>query len=292
VAIACVLAGAVLLLQRERDVSAQPGPAPSHARAVAPLPTAAPGAAQLAVAGVEKGACLAYRPTSGDRGRTVFLDAGHGGPDPGTQGSGVTEKDATLAVELNLTALLRADGYRVVDSRTADTSVAKMTDADFDQGSLRGSALVKDLLARIDCANAARADVLVAIHFNGFDDPTAGGSETFYDNERTFSARSQKLAQSLQSAVVRELGLDDRGATPDDQLDAETITDAGASYGHLVELGPPQAGLVDRPSSMPGALVEPLFLTAPSEGTLAATSAGRASLARALFDGLTAYLGG
>jgi N-acetylmuramoyl-L-alanine amidase len=281
-------------VHHQRDASAQPAPGSTHARArvAASLPTPAAGAAQLAVAGLENGACMAYRPTSGDRGRTVFLDAGHGGPDPGTSGSGVMEKDVTLAVELRLTALLRGDGYRVVDSRTGDTSVAKMSDADYDQGALRGSAVVKDLLARIDCANAAKADVLVAIHFNGFDDPTAGGSETFYDTQRTFGAKSQQLAQSLQTAVVNELGLDDRGATPDDQLDAGTLTNAGASYGHLIELGPAQAGLVDRPSTMPGALIEPLFLTSPAEGGLAATAAGQAKVAKAMYDGLTVYLGG
>lgn len=284
----------MLLLQRERDVSAHPGPSSTHprSRTAISLPTPAPGAAQLAVAGLEKGACLAYRPTNGDRGRTVFIDAGHGGPDPGTQGSGMLEKEVTLAVELELTRLLRADGYRVVDSRTGDTSVALLGDADFDQGSLRGSALVKDLRARIDCANAAHADVLLSIHFNGFDDPTAGGSQTFYDADRTFSARSQRLAASVQAAVVKDLGLNDRGATRDDQLDAGTITDTGATYGHLVELGPPVAGWVDHPSAMPGALVEPLFLTAPDEGRLAATPAGRAKIAQALYDGLTTYLGG
>jgi N-acetylmuramoyl-L-alanine amidase len=35
------------------------------------------------------GACMSYPPTSGDRHTTVFLDAGHGGLDPG--GVGVTE---------------------------------------------------------------------------------------------------------------------------------------------------------------------------------------------------------
>lgn len=262
------------------------------ARRAAGAPTAPPGAVQLRVDGLDPTACFAYPPTSRNRGKTVFLDAGHGGPDPGTEGGGTTEKDATLAVELTLASLLRADGYRVVVSRTADTAVVKLTDADFDGGALRGSALHRDLVGRIDCANAAKATALLAIHFNGFDDPTAGGSETFYDAERPFAGQNQKLAEDVQASVVKELGLDDRGATSDDQLDASTITDTGAAYGHLVELGPMMAGWVDQPSAMPGALVEPLFLTSPDEGRLAASAQGRAKIARALYDGLVGYLGG
>ena len=288
-ALACATVPAVLLVQHLVDARAA-GPVPVHPVAGRPAPP--PGGAQLAVAGLDPSACYAFRATANDRGRTVFLDAGHGGPDPGTEGSGTTEKDATLAVELALAGLLRADGYRVVVSRTADTAVTRITDADLDGGALRGSALHRDLVARIDCANASRAEALLAIHFNGFDDPTATGSETFYDSERPFAARNQKLAEAVQRSVVKELRLDDRGTTADDDLDASTITEIGASYGHLVELGPPQAGWVDRPSAMPGALVEPLFLTAPDEGRLAASASGQARVARALYDGLTSYLGG
>ena len=284
VAAACALVGAVLLVQRLVDAR---GDAP-----VVKTVAATRGAVQLPVSGLDPSACYAFPPTAGDRGKTVFLDAGHGGADPGTEGSGIQEKEATLAVEVALAGLLRADGYRVVVSRTADTAVTRITDADLDGGALRGSALHRDLVARIDCANAAKADTLLAIHFNGFDDPTAGGSETFYDAERPFAARNQKLAEAVQAAVVKELRLDDRGATSDDDLDASTVTDAGAAYGHLVELGPAMPGWVERPSTMPGALAEPLFLTAPDEGRLAASTAGRAKIAKALYDGLVGYLGG
>src|ERR1700736_5133288 len=40
------------------------------------------------------GACRSFRPTSGDRHLTVFLDAGHGGVDPG--GVGTTESGQTV----------------------------------------------------------------------------------------------------------------------------------------------------------------------------------------------------
>jgi N-acetylmuramoyl-L-alanine amidase len=274
----------------------QGGPQPSHRPVGAAQPTPVPQAdgRQLPVAGLDPGACRSFRPTGPANGHTVFLDPGHGGPDPGgsgqlSDGTLVVEKEATLAVAQDLSGLLRADGYRVVISRTGDTAVAHLTDADLDGGSLRGSALHRDLLVRIACANASGADVLVAIHFNAFDDPSATGAETFFDPARPFADRSRKLAASLQAALTTQLDLDDRGVASDEDLAAPTITDAGAAYGHLVELGPPEAGWVDTPSAMPGALVEALFLTAPGEAALAAHAEGRARIAGALAAGLRAY---
>ena len=77
------------------------------------------------------GACVAFAPTAGNRNETVFLDAGHGGIDPGGVGtteSGriITEAAETLRVELDATSLLRADGFRVVVSRTTNSTVVRL----------------------------------------------------------------------------------------------------------------------------------------------------------------------
>ena len=178
-----------------------------------PAPTNQPAAdgAQLVVAGLDPSACWAYRPTGAANGRTVFLDAGHGGPDPGgsgelNDGTPVVEKVATLAVAGYLSQRLRAQGYRVVLSRTGDTAVTQLTDADLDSGSMRGSALHRDLLARIACANASAADALVAIHFNAFDDSSATGAETFLDPAvQAFWVRDEDVV-SHQLAARAELG--------------------------------------------------------------------------------------
>jgi len=89
---------------------------------------------------------------------------------------------------------------------------------------------------------------------------------------------------------VAALRLQDRGARPDDQLDVPTLTDAGASYGHLIQLGPPQPGLVSRASAMPGALTEPLFVTEPSEAALVVSAEGRERITGALASGLEGFL--
>lgn len=250
----------------------------------------------IALDGLQTGACVAFAPRSGGGDRTVFIDPGHGGLDPGVVGQAggqqVLEKDAALAVALRLSSLLEADGYRVVLSRTTDSSVIKLAAGDSVTGALTDSAEHRDLVTRAACANAADASVLISIHFDGFDDPSVGGTDTFYDSVRPFAADSKRLAGDLQAALVSGLGTSDRGIWTDDQLAAPTLTRSGSLYGHLIELGPAAAGWVDNPSQMPGALVEPLFITDPSEAQIAASARGQQQIAQALREGVDRYLGG
>jgi N-acetylmuramoyl-L-alanine amidase len=259
---------------------------------------AAPGpalvASQVSLPGLEAGACMSLPPNRAGSGQTVFIDPGHGGLDPGvvvgTAGHKVLEKDATLAVASRLSDLLRADGYRVVMARTQDTTMFKLVGTDSVMGSLTASAEHRDLAARVACANAAGAAALLSIHFDAFSDSTVGGTETFYDPARTFAAANHRLATNLQSALVAALGTADRGVWTDDQLAAPTLTSAGTTYGHLIELGPTASGWVDAPSQMPGALVEPVFLTNPAEARLASGASGQQQIAAALEVGLVKFL--
>jgi N-acetylmuramoyl-L-alanine amidase len=90
------------------------------------------GAQAIDASAFSSGACVAYPATSGSRGETVFLDAGHGGIDPGAVGStesgqAVHEADVTLPIELDAMRLLTAEGFRVVVSRTRAESVVRLT---------------------------------------------------------------------------------------------------------------------------------------------------------------------
>lgn len=243
---------------------------------------------------LESGACMSLAPTHAGSGQTVFIDPGHGGLDPGVVGGTsahqVLEKDVALAVASRLSDLLRSAGYRVVMARTQDSTVIKLSSSDSVYGSLTASAEHRDLAARAACANAAGAAALISIHFDAFADPSVGGTETFYDPARTFAAANRKLATDLQSALVASLGTSDRGVWTDDQLAAPTLTSSGSSYNHLIELGPMSAGWVDAPSTMAGALVEPLFLTNSAEAGVAADPSGQQAIAVALESGLVKFL--
>jgi N-acetylmuramoyl-L-alanine amidase len=261
-----------------------------------PPPTKVLASSQVPVTGIDTGACISYPATGGQSGKTIFIDAGHGGLDPGVVGSAggkqVLEKDATLAVATRLGALLRADGYGVVMARTQDSSVTRLAASDSITGALTNSAEHRDLVTRAACANASNASVLVSIHFDGFSDPSVGGTETFYDSARPFAATSKRLAADLQAGLVSGLGTSDRGVWTDDQLAAPALTSSGNSYGHLIELGPASAGWVDDPSQMPGALVEPLFITNPTQAAIASDPAGQQRIAQAMEAGLIKFFSG
>lgn len=91
---------------------------------------------------------------------TVFIDAGHGGRDPGTSHNDVLERLVTLDVAMTLGRLLEANGLEVVYSRTRDMAVS--------------------LSERTRKANAARADLFVSVHVNANQDRSVNGFETYY----------------------------------------------------------------------------------------------------------------
>jgi N-acetylmuramoyl-L-alanine amidase len=259
-----------------------------------PSPPATSVANHVLLPDLESGACMSLAATHAGSGQTVFIDPGHGGLDPGVVGGTaarpVLEKDATLAVASRLSDLLRAAGYRVVMARTQDTTVIKLSSSDSVYGSLTASAEHRDLATRAACANAAGAAALLSIHFDAFGDSSVGGTETFYDAARSFAPASRVLATDVQTALVAALGTADRGVWTDDQLAAPTLTSSGSTYNHLIELGPTSAGWVDEPSQMAGALVEPLFLTNPTEARVASDPSGQQVIAAALEAGLVKFL--
>ena len=69
------------------------------------------------------------------------------------------------------------------------------------------------------------------------------------------------------------------------------LTAAGARYGHEALLGPYAKGWVSHPTYMPGAIIEPLFLTRPTEADIAYSAAGQAVLARAIVMAVQQFLG-
>ena len=119
----------------------------------------------------QAGSCILFAPTDGDRHQTVFLDAGHGGTDPGASGETevgqtVYEAHLTLPVELDAAALLRSEGFAVVVSRTRDSLVGRLGPQDFSGGLLTPQGVHDDIAARDECADLARASVLIGIYFD------------------------------------------------------------------------------------------------------------------------------
>jgi N-acetylmuramoyl-L-alanine amidase len=236
-----------------------------------------------------QGACTEFVPGGGAaRDETVFIDAGHGGIDPGgtgetSSGAEVTESVINLAVTLDAMKILTSEGYTVVVSRTEQTTVLKLESGDTDEGLLSVTGVEQDLAARDQCANMAHANLLVGIYMNAGAADEAG-SVTIYDDARPFAADNIKFADLLQADVLADLNAHGyqipNGGVNNDAGYGSTTSQAGASYGHLELLGPsyPADGFTT-PSEMPGALIEPLFLTDPFEATIADSSSGQQLIA-------------
>jgi len=186
----------------------------------------------------------------------IVIDAGHGGKEIGTShtfpdGTILMEKNETLAVATRTAAILRQAGFTVYQTRTKDSWVDdNMRDVTGD-GKVD---LADDLQARIDMANNAHASLFLSIHFNGNDKTSLRGTTVYYDADRPFSRRSLYFATLIDQETVAALK---RIGYADLDLGVNTDSQAVGSGEHFYVLGPDAA----RPSQMPGALVEGLFLT-------------------------------
>jgi N-acetylmuramoyl-L-alanine amidase len=249
----------------------------------------------------EPGSCEWFGATAGDRHKTVFLDAGHGGLDPGgvgtTESGQITyEADQTLPVELDTMALLRADGFDVVVSRTRASTVARQQPGDISDGLFTEQGEHRDIAARDVCANMVKADILVGIYFDAGTSSSNAGSVTGYDADRPFAVENLRLATLIQNDVLAAMNaqgwaIPDDGVVTDDVLGGPALSEAAADYGHLLLLGPAEAGYFSTPSQMPGALIEPLFITDPFEGSLAADPLDQKVIAQGLASGIEQYFG-
>jgi N-acetylmuramoyl-L-alanine amidase len=218
-------------------------------------------------------------------------------------GDSIYEADITLPVELDTMSLLRAAGYTVVVSRTTNATVLKMGPEDFEEGTLTLQAAIDEVEARDRCANLAHAEAMIGIYFDSGSGPDNAGCLTGYDTARPFAAANARLAQLVQTDVLDALNakgwdIPDQGAVTDDELgslvpsDDSTgpLTEDQANYDHLLLLGPGEAGYQLSPSEMPGVVVEPLYLTDPFEGSIAASETGQRVIGRALADAVEQFL--
>jgi N-acetylmuramoyl-L-alanine amidase len=210
-------------------------------------------------------------------------------------GQAIHEANQTLPVELDAMALLRGDGYRVVVSRTRNSTVLRPGPGDVATGAFTLKGEHADVASRDVCANLAKATILLGIYFDAGTSSTNAGSVTGYDSVRPFSADNLKLATLLQNDVLAHLNahgwtIPNDGVVTDKTLGGPAYTTTAANYDHLLLLGPADPGWFTTPSEMPGALIEPLFITDPYEGTIAASTVGRETIAQGMAEAAEQYL--
>lgn len=131
----------------------------------------------------------------GTAGRTIIIDAGHGGIDGGaTSCTGVLESQLNLEIALRLDDLMRLLGHRTLMIRTTDKSV-------YTSGATIAAQKVSDLKERVRMVNETENAVLISIHQNIFSDSKYAGAQVFYANDED----SRKIAGQLQENLIRIL---------------------------------------------------------------------------------------
>ena len=111
--------------------------------------------------------------------KTIMLDAGHGGKDPGAEANGISERDITLKFAKMLGERLKKQGFTVLYTRLNDTFIP--------------------LEKRPALANEKKADLFISIHVNANTDPAMRGLETYYLGEA--ASKSAAKVASRENAV-------------------------------------------------------------------------------------------
>lgn len=192
-----------------------------------------------------------YSFTAGLKNKTIAIDPGHGGSDPGAVGLNNTrEKTITLAIAQQLRSLLEQSGAKVIMTRKDDRDVFGVN-----------AAAADELKARSTIANNNKADVFVSIHIDAFTNRTAGGTTSYYYQKTPYDAL---LANSIQSFIAPAGGLQDRGA-------------AAANF------------YVIKRTVMPAVLTEIAFISNPAEEKLLNTPEFQQKIAQGIYRGLDKF---
>ena len=220
--------------------------------------------------------------------KTVVIDAGHGGKDPGCHGNFAFEKVVCLEIALKLGALIKAKypEVKVVYTRDKDVFV--------------------ELIERANIANRNKADLFICIHANA-GSAAAFGTETYVLGLHRTEAQ-QKVMERENSIIALE---DDKGAKYKDfDMSPDAIIAKqlqGAVYlNHSIifaenlqrefkkigryDRGVKQAGfLVLYKTTMPSVLIETGFLTNPTEEKFLGVKDGQDQMANSMFKAFENY---
>lgn len=220
--------------------------------------------------------------------KTVVIDAGHGGKDPGCHGSFALEKVVCLAMSLRLGDLIKTKypDVKVIYTRDKDVFV--------------------ELYERANIANRADADLFICIHANA-GSTSAYGTETYVLGLHR-SESQQKVAESENAIITLE---DDKGAKYSDfdmspdaiigiQLQMSVNLDNSIRFAELLQKAFKKLGRYDRgvkqagflvlyKTTMPSVLIETGFLPNPAEEKFIGSDEGQEKMAQSMFSAFEAY---
>ncbi|MBN4071228.1 N-acetylmuramoyl-L-alanine amidase [Crocinitomix catalasitica] len=218
--------------------------------------------------------------------KTVVIDPGHGGKDPGCLGAHSKEKTVTLAIGLKLGEYIEKTypDINVIYTRSTDVFI--------------------ELDERAQIANRNNADLFICVHANA-GPKAAFGAETYVLGLHRTEAQ-RKIAERENSAIQYEERADERYET----LSADAIIarqlQLSVFLNHSIEFaaklqkqfvkigrsdrGVRQAGfLVLYKTTMPSVLIETGFLSNAAEENFLVDSASQVKMANAMFKAFNEY---
>jgi len=217
--------------------------------------------------------------------KTIVIDAGHGGKDPGAIGySGTKEKDIALDVAKRLEKKLSKNmNVKIIMTRNEDVFLR--------------------LSERTKIANESNGNLFISIHTNAAEDRRASGFETFLIGPNKNEAAVRVAAR--ENAVLELEGTTGKKLTNEDLIKATIAQSAFASkseqFASMVQKeikkrvqspdrGVKQAGFyVLMGASMPNVLVELGFISNPSEEKKLRSPQYRDQLATAIYRAVEQY---
>ena len=217
--------------------------------------------------------------------KTIVIDAGHGGKDPGAVGyRGTKEKDIALDVAKRLEKKLSKNmNVKIIMTRDEDVFLR--------------------LSERTKIANESNGNLFISIHTNAAEDRRASGFETFLIGPNKNEAAVRVAAR--ENAVLELEGTTDKKLTNEDLIQATIAQSAFASkseqFASMVQKeikkrvqskdrGVKQAGFyVLMGASMPNVLVELGFISNPSEEKKLRSPQYRDQLATAIYRAVEQY---
>ncbi len=246
----------------------------------------------------------------------VCLDVGHGGidwgytrTDPDSGELIAKESDINLEIANAIQDRLKTQGVEVVLTRTEDTMVnptgldvngdgEKATDGDGD--GLIATMLVDkpnnldELQARVNVCNEAHADVMVSIHINGSDNTELQGYEAWWAADRDFTDKNEWLANELVQQFGQQFAdagfeVESRGAASDLETDIPAKDIPANAFDGYVVLAPDKPERDFTGSTMPGAVVESLFLSNDSDWSVLSDPTGIDAIVNAYVSSVNGF---
>ena len=228
------------------------------------------------------------RKVSSNRIKTIVIDAGHGGKDPGAIGpTGLKEKHVTLKIAKKLKkALQKRMKCKVILTRTNDRYIA--------------------LDERTVIANSHNADLFISIHVNASRNRKAYGLETYFlsparsKDELATAARENMIAQKSGNTIENDLAyimsdLSNTRKVNDSvslakSLQRSTVKGMRKNYRGIKNKGVKQAMFyVLWRATMPSVLLETGFISNRKEERRLRNPRYISRMADAIADGVTGY---